>query len=95
MNLNQCLKSSKTPYKKYNHIPSSSTSETQLLASRHNVDSADNSSESSLTENDELGDKVEKLTGFTVIAKVIKELFPELNNEKRWKYMRVYSSTAT
>ena len=82
MNLNQCLKSSKTPYKKYNHIPSSSTSETQLLASRHNVDDTDNSSKSSLTENDELEDKVEKLTGFTVIAKVIKELFPELDNEK-------------
>ena len=54
MNLNQCLKSPKTPHKKYNHIPSSSTSETQLLASRHNVNGADNSFESSLTENDEL-----------------------------------------
>ena len=95
MNLNQCLKNPKTPYKKYNHIPSSDTSETQLLASRHNVDGADNSSESSFTENDELGDKVEKLTGFTVTAKAVKELFPELDNEKRWKYMRVYSSTAT
>ena len=82
MNLNQYLKSSKTPYKKYNHIPSSSTSEIQLLVLRHNVNSADNSSKSSLTENDELRDKVEKLTGFTVIAKVVKELFPELNNEK-------------
>ena len=57
MNLNQYLKSSKTPYKKYNHIPSSSTSEIQLLVLRHNVNSADNSSESSLTENNELGDK--------------------------------------
>ena len=47
------------------------------------MDGADNSSELSLTENDELGDKVEKLTGFTITAKVIKELFPELNNEKR------------
>ena len=83
MNLNQCLKSLKTPHKKYNHIPSSSTSETQLLVSRHNVDSVNNSSKSSLTENDELGDKVEKLTGFTIMAKVIKELFPELDNEKR------------
>jgi len=83
MNLNQYLKSLKTPYKKYNHIPSSSTSETQLLALKHNMNSADNSSESSFTENDELGDKVEKLTGFTITAKVIKELFPELNNEKR------------
>ena len=46
------------------------------------MDSTNNSSESSLTENDELGNKVEKLTGFTVIAKVIKELFPELDNEK-------------
>ena len=82
MNLNQCLKSPKTPHKKYNHIPSSSTSETQLLASRHNVDSVDNSFESSLTENDELGNKVEKSTGFTVMAKVVKELFPELDNEK-------------
>ena len=59
------------------------------------MDGADNSSESSLTENNELGDKVEKLTGFTVTAKAVKELFPELDNEKRWKYMRVYSSTAT
>ena len=83
MNLNQCLKSPKTPHKKYNHIPSSSTSETQLLVSRHNVDGADNSSESSLTENDELGDKVEKLTSFTITAKAVKELFPELDNEKR------------
>ena len=83
MNLNQCLKSLKTPHKKYNHIPSSSTSETQLLVSRHNVDSVNNSSKSSLTENDELGDKVEKLTGFTVITKVVKELFPELDNEKK------------
>ena len=82
MNLNQYLKNLKTPYKKYNHIPLSGTSETQLLASRHNVDNADNSSESSLTENDELGDKVKKLTGFTVMAKVIKELFSELDNEK-------------
>ena len=82
MNLNQCLKSLKTSHKKYNHIPFSSTSKTQLLVSRHNVDSADNSSESSFTENDELGDKVEKLTGFTVMAKVVKELFPELDNEK-------------
>ena len=57
MNLNQCLKSLKTPHKKYNHIPSSSTSETQLLASRYNVNSADNSSESSLTENNKLGTK--------------------------------------
>ena len=80
--MNQCLKNLKTPYKKYNHIPSSGTSETQLLTSRHNVDSADNSSESSLTENNKLGDKVEKLTGFTVMAKVIKELFPELDNKK-------------
>ena len=93
--MNQCLKNLKTLYKKYNYIPSSGTSETQLLASRHNVDSADNSFESNLTENDGLGDKVKKLTGFTVIAKVVKELFPELDNEKRWKYMRVYSSTAT
>ena len=82
MNLNQCLKSLKTPHKKYNHIPSSSTSETQLLASRHNIDSTNNSSESSLTENDELGNKVEKLTSFTIKVKVVKELFPELDNEK-------------
>ena len=81
--MNQYLKNLKTPYKKYNHILSSNTSETQLLASRHNVNNVNNSSESSLTENDELGNKVEKLTGFTVIAKVIKELFPELDNEKR------------
>ena len=80
--MNQCLKNLKTPYKKYNHIPSSGTSETQLLASRHNVDGANNFSKSSLTENDELGDKVEKLTGFTIMAKVVKELFPELDNEK-------------
>ncbi len=59
------------------------------------MDDTDNSSKSSLTENDELGDKVEKPTGFTVMAKAVKELFPELDNEKRWKYMRVYSSTAT
>ena len=64
MNLNQCLKSPKIPHKKYNHIPSSSTSETQLLVSRHNVDSVNNSSKSSLTENDEFGNKVKKLTGF-------------------------------
>ena len=83
MNLNQCLKSPKIPHKKYNHIPSSSTSETQLLALRHNVNSADNSSESSLTENNELEDKVEKLTGFIIIAKAVKELFPELDNKKR------------
>ena len=62
----------KTPHKKYNHIPSSSTSETQLLTLRHNVDGADNSSESSLTENNKLGDKVEKLTGFTVMVKAVK-----------------------
>ena len=71
------------PHKKYNHILSSSTSETQLLTSRHNVDGTDNSSESSFTENDKLEDKVKKLTGFTVTAKVIKKLFPELDNEKR------------
>ena len=81
--MNQCLKSLKTSHKKYNHIPSSSTSETQLLALRYNVNSADNSSESSLTENNKLGNKVEKLTGFTITAKVVKELFPELDNEKR------------
>ena len=46
------------------------------------MDGANNSSESSLTENDELGDKVEKPTSFTVTAKVVKELFPELDNEK-------------
>ena len=81
--MNQYLKSLKTPHKKYNYILFSSTSETQLLALRHNVDSANNSSESSFTENNELGDKVEKLTDFTVIIKVIKKLFPELDNEKR------------
>ena len=47
------------------------------------MDSTNNSSESSLTENDELGDKVEKLTSFTITAKAVKELFPELDNEKR------------
>ena len=73
----------KTPYKKYNYIPSSSTSKTQLLTSRYNIDSANNSSKSSLTKNDELGNKVEKLTSFTVIVKVVKKLFPELDNEKR------------
>ena len=46
------------------------------------MDSTDNSSESSFTENDELGNKVEKLTGFTVTAKEVKELFPELDNKK-------------
>ena len=81
--MNQYLKSLKTPHKKYNYILFSSTSETQLLASRHNIDSTNNSSESSLTENDELGNKVEKLTSFTIKVKVVKELFPELDNEKR------------